>query len=120
MSEALAPVSDYREAPGYGEIALGESARRLAANRAQSYLVCVLSGMYLGIEALAVREIMPMPAWTPVAGMPPLVVGIVDVRGRIEESLIGRHSEVFTSTMKPRGHKLMLGDHSRVGVLPPE
>jgi glucose-1-phosphate thymidylyltransferase len=45
---------------------------------------------------------------------------LTDVRGRIEESLIGRHSEVFTSTLKPRGHKLMLGDHSRVGVLPPE
>jgi glucose-1-phosphate thymidylyltransferase len=45
---------------------------------------------------------------------------ISEVRGRIEESLIGRHSEVFTSTLKPRGHKLMLGDHSRVGVLPSE
>jgi glucose-1-phosphate thymidylyltransferase len=45
---------------------------------------------------------------------------IVEVRGRIEESLIGRYSEVFTSTLKPRGHKLMLGDHSRVGVLPTE
>ncbi len=42
---------------------------------------------------------------------------IVGVRGRIEESLIGRHSEVRTSPLKPRGHKLMLGDHSRVGVL---
>ena len=43
---------------------------------------------------------------------------ISDVRGRIEESLIGRHAEVHTSTRKPRGHKLMLGDHSRVGILP--
>lgn len=43
---------------------------------------------------------------------------IRDVRGRIEESLIGRSSEVTTSPLKPRGHKLMLGDHSRVGVLP--
>ncbi len=43
---------------------------------------------------------------------------ISDVRGRIEESLIGRYAEVHTSTRKPRGHKLMLGDHSRVGILP--
>jgi glucose-1-phosphate thymidylyltransferase len=42
---------------------------------------------------------------------------IHDVRGRIEESLIGRHAEVHTSARKPRGHKLMLGDHSRVGIL---
>lgn len=43
---------------------------------------------------------------------------ISDVRGRIEESLIGRYAEVHTSPHKPRGHKLMLGDHSRVGILP--
>jgi len=43
---------------------------------------------------------------------------ISNVRGRIEESLIGRHAEVHTSTRKPGGHKLMLGDHSRVGILP--
>lgn len=43
---------------------------------------------------------------------------ISDVRGRIEESLIGRYAEVHTSPRKPRAHKLMLGDHSRVGVLP--
>ncbi len=40
-----------------------------------------------------------------------------DVRGRIDESLIGRFCEVTTLPLKPRGHKLMLGDHSRVGVL---
>jgi glucose-1-phosphate thymidylyltransferase len=42
---------------------------------------------------------------------------ILGVEGRIEESLIGRYAEVRTSALKPRGHKLMLGDHSRVGVL---
>ena len=41
-----------------------------------------------------------------------------DVRGRIEESLIGRYAEVHTSARKPRAHKLMLGDHSRVGISP--
>ena len=35
---------------------------------------------------------------------------------RIEESLIGRHVEVGRSVGRPRGHKLMLGDYSRVGV----
>jgi glucose-1-phosphate thymidylyltransferase len=42
---------------------------------------------------------------------------VMGVEGRIEESLIGRYAEVHTSPLKPRGHKLMLGDHSRVGVL---
>ena len=41
-----------------------------------------------------------------------------DVRGRIEESLIGPYAEVHTSARKPRAHKLMLGDHSRVGISP--
>ena len=35
---------------------------------------------------------------------------------RIEDSLIGRHVEVGRSDARPRGHKLMLGDYSRVGV----
>jgi glucose-1-phosphate thymidylyltransferase len=43
---------------------------------------------------------------------------LTDVRGRIEESLIGRYAEVHTSARKPRAHKLMLGDHSRVGISP--
>ncbi len=43
---------------------------------------------------------------------------ILSVRGRIEESLIGRYAEVHSSLMKPHGHKLMLGDHSRVGIIP--
>ena len=43
---------------------------------------------------------------------------ICGVYGRIEESLIGRYAEVHTATSKPHGHKLMLGDHSRVGILP--
>jgi glucose-1-phosphate thymidylyltransferase len=35
---------------------------------------------------------------------------------RIEDSLIGRHVEIGRSDARPRGHKLMLGDYSRVGV----
>jgi glucose-1-phosphate thymidylyltransferase len=42
---------------------------------------------------------------------------VTGVDGRIQESLIGRYAEVRTADPKPRGHKLMLGDHSRVGVL---
>lgn len=38
------------------------------------------------------------------------------VPGRIEASLIGRHAEIYASPLKPRGHKLMLGDYSRVGL----
>jgi glucose-1-phosphate thymidylyltransferase len=41
---------------------------------------------------------------------------ILDVAGRIEESLIGRYAEVHASDMKPKGHKLMLGDYSKVGL----
>ncbi len=39
-----------------------------------------------------------------------------DVPGRIETSLIGRYAEVYACAMKPLGHKLMLGDHSKVGL----
>ena len=42
---------------------------------------------------------------------------IIHVRGRIQESLIGRYAEVVTTSIKPQGHKLMLGDHSRVGIM---
>ncbi len=42
---------------------------------------------------------------------------VIHVHGRIQESLIGRYSEVVTSSIKPQGHKLMLGDHSRVGIM---
>ncbi len=44
---------------------------------------------------------------------------ICDVHGRIEASLIGRYAEIQSTASKPRGHKLVLGDHSRVDVLLP-
>lgn len=42
---------------------------------------------------------------------------IVDVEQRIEDSLIGRYVEVGRSPLKPRAFKLMLGDHSKVGLI---
>jgi glucose-1-phosphate thymidylyltransferase len=42
---------------------------------------------------------------------------IVDIPGRIEDSLIGRYVEIHTSPIKPRAYKFMLGDHSKVGLL---
>lgn len=39
------------------------------------------------------------------------------VPGRIEASLIGRYAEVHATPLKPEGHKLMLGDYSKVGLL---
>ena len=42
---------------------------------------------------------------------------IIDVPNRIEDSLIGRDVEVTRSTAKPVAYKMMLGDHSRVGIL---
>ncbi len=38
--------------------------------------------------------------------------------GRIEDSLIGRDVEVVPSDARPKAHRLMLGDHSRVSVAP--
>ena len=42
---------------------------------------------------------------------------IIDVPNRIEDSLIGRDVELSRSTSKPVAYKIMLGDHSRVGIL---
>jgi glucose-1-phosphate thymidylyltransferase len=36
--------------------------------------------------------------------------------GRIEDSLIGKAVEVTTSSVQPRAHRLMLGDHSKVSL----
>lgn len=36
---------------------------------------------------------------------------------RIEDSLIGKSVEVSKSSLKPKAYRLMLGDHSKVGVL---
>lgn len=41
---------------------------------------------------------------------------IAHAPGRIEASLIGRFAEVYAEPKRPRGHKLMLGDYSRVGL----
>lgn len=42
---------------------------------------------------------------------------ISNIEGRIEDSLIGRHAEIYPSSTKPRAYKLLLGDHSRIGIL---
>ncbi len=42
---------------------------------------------------------------------------ISDINRRIEDSLIGCHTEIFPSSAKPRAYKLLLGDHSRIGIL---
>jgi glucose-1-phosphate thymidylyltransferase len=42
---------------------------------------------------------------------------ILDVPHRIEDSLIGRDVTVLRSKSKPKAYKLMLGDHSKVGIL---
>lgn len=36
---------------------------------------------------------------------------------RIEDSLIGRYVELYRTENKPRAYKMLLGDHSRVGIL---
>ena len=42
---------------------------------------------------------------------------ILDIPYRIEDSLIGRHSEIVRSPIKPKALKMTLGDHSQVGIL---
>jgi glucose-1-phosphate thymidylyltransferase len=42
---------------------------------------------------------------------------IYDINRRIEDSLIGCHTEIFPSSAKPRAYKLLLGDNSRIGIL---
>lgn len=42
---------------------------------------------------------------------------IRDLPHRLEDSLIGRFNEITRSPLKPRAYRLMLGDHSTVGVL---
>ena len=44
--------------------------------------------------------------------------GIIrDLPHRLEDSLIGRYVEITRSPLKPRAYRLVLGDHSTVGVL---
>ena len=42
---------------------------------------------------------------------------IIDIQGRIEDSLIGRNVEIAKSPIKPKAFKMMLGDYSKVGIL---
>jgi glucose-1-phosphate thymidylyltransferase len=42
---------------------------------------------------------------------------IRDLPQRLEDSLIGKHVEVSRSPLKPKAYRLVLGDHSTVGVL---
>ena len=47
-----------------------------------------------------------------------LEYGVIrDLPHRLEDSLIGRHVEITRSPLKPRAYRLVLGDHSTVGVL---
>ena len=42
---------------------------------------------------------------------------IKDIDARIQDSLIGRNASITRSPIKPKAHKLMLGDNSQVGIL---
>ncbi len=42
---------------------------------------------------------------------------ISDIPARIQDSLIGRQVVIDRSPIKPKAHKLMLGDYSQVGIL---
>jgi glucose-1-phosphate thymidylyltransferase len=42
---------------------------------------------------------------------------VVDIPIRIEDSIIGRNVAITRSPIKPKAHKLVLGDNSQVGIL---
>ena len=42
---------------------------------------------------------------------------IKNISARIQDSLIGRHVTIERSPIKPKSHKLTIGDHSQVGIL---
>ena len=42
---------------------------------------------------------------------------ILDIPYRIEDSLIGRDSDITRSPIKPKALKMTLGDHSKLGIL---
>lgn len=54
-----------------------------ATARPGKYLVFSLAGESYGVPVLAVREIIRLCPITPVAGMPPHVRGVINLRGRV-------------------------------------
>ncbi len=42
---------------------------------------------------------------------------VIDIPGRLEDSLVGRNVEITRSPIKPKAYKMLLGDNSKVGVL---
>lgn len=42
---------------------------------------------------------------------------IIDLEGRLEDSLLGKEVEIYRTDHKPRAFRFMLGDHSRVGII---
>ncbi len=42
---------------------------------------------------------------------------VIDLPGRLADSLIGRNVEIARSPIKPKAYKMLLGDNSNVGVL---
>jgi glucose-1-phosphate thymidylyltransferase len=42
---------------------------------------------------------------------------IRNIGARIQDSLIGRYAKIERSPIKPKAHKLTLGDYSQVGIL---
>ncbi len=42
---------------------------------------------------------------------------VIDLPGRLEDSLVGRNVEITRSPIKPKAYKMLLGDNSKAGVL---
>jgi glucose-1-phosphate thymidylyltransferase len=41
---------------------------------------------------------------------------IVDIKNRIEDSLIGRNARIYRLPVRPSAYRFMLGDNSEVGI----
>lgn len=63
--------------------AAGQQAARPASPPAGKYLTFTLAGETYGLPVLAVREIIRLCPITAVAGMPPHVRGVINLRGRV-------------------------------------
>jgi glucose-1-phosphate thymidylyltransferase len=103
----------------YGDVILGENVRVInSIVRGPSAIGCnvVLTNAYIGpFTAIAHDSVVTS------SEIEHSIVlegcRISNIEGRIEDSLIGRHAEIYLSPNKPKAYKLLLGDHSRIGIL---
>lgn len=63
--------------------ALAETGKKAAAKEGEDFLVFSVAGERFGVQAGFVREVVRVERLTPLPGVPPHVLGVVNVRGEI-------------------------------------